>query len=551
MVTFVSYNPTGLDIAKINWVKDIVTEFGVDFFSIQEHFKNTQNTQKYFNQHFSDKRCYVTPAFRAPGQLSGRCAGGLAQLSDKVIKTKMDKILVKTWRIQAQIIHLMTYKILWINSYLPTDPGPGAAAWDETELVTTLAQVEALLSSNTFDECVWAGDLNWSMERNTRFATIMSSFMTRLGLVPVWSHHPVDYTHIHTDYKSTSTLDHFIVTPRLLPLIEESGVIHRGDNRSRHSPILLRLRLGGLKVKEGKEGKGAAPRRPAWSRAKEAELHLYTRTLEQRLVALQVPPCLSSDPHLRCTNPHCDDSQHSKAGDSFLLDIVTTMVETSHQTIPMSGGVAGGPGRASRGGIPGWAEEVEPYRQESVRCHKLWLELRRPNTGPTHDAMVRSRTRYHHAVRRIKRMEQELRSRKLLEAAMAGDMDLLKEMKKVRGKGEDDLPETVDGAESEDTIAETFREVYEALYNSHETPTDTLKQTIKELITNDSINEVNKITGDSVKAATAKMKSRKSDVSGGFASDCLLFGPDILFFHLAAAFRGWMVHSTVTSSVLA
>ena len=61
----------------------------------------------------------------------------------------------------------------------------------------------------------------------------------------------------------------------------------------------------------------------------------------------------------------------------------------------------------------------------------------------------------------------------------------------------------------------------------------------------------NKITCDSVKSATIKMKSRKSDVSGGYTSDCLLHGPDILFSHLAAVFRGWMIHGAVTSSVLA
>ena len=49
----------------------------------------------------------------------------------------------------------------------------------------------------------------------------------------------MDYTHVHTDTKSPMTLDHFVVTPHLLPLIEESGVIHRGDNRLRHSPIQL------------------------------------------------------------------------------------------------------------------------------------------------------------------------------------------------------------------------------------------------------------------------------------------------------------------------
>ena len=76
------------------------------------------------------------------------------------------------------------------------------------------------------------------------------------------------------------------------------------------------------------------------------------------------------------------------------------------------------------------------------------------------------------------------------------------------------------------------------MYNSAETTTDTLKETLKDLIDNNSMFEVDKITGDSVKAATVKMKPRKSDVSGGFTSDCLLNGPDILFSHLATVFRG-------------
>ena len=48
--------------------------------------------------------------------------------------------------------------------------------------------------------------------------------------------------------------------------------------------------------------------------------------------------------------------------------------------------------------------------------------------------MVRSRTQYHHAIRRIKRKEQEIRSQKLLDAAMAGDINLLIEIKNIEGK---------------------------------------------------------------------------------------------------------------------
>ena len=148
-----------------------------------------------------------------------------------------------------------------------------------------------------------------------------------------------------------------------------------------------------------------------------------------------------------------------------------------------------------------------------------------------------------------------MRGRKLLEAAVEGDLSLLKEMKKIRGgKGcEDDLPESVEGADDEESIANKFKEVYKALYNSSNTEVEieALKVKIKDLIRPDSISEVDKVTGAAVKAAFCKMKPRKTDVSGGFTSDCLLHGPDNLFEQLAAVFRGWMIHGTVTSSVLA
>ena len=176
-------------------------------------------------------------------------------------------------------------------------------------------------------------------------------------------------------------------------------------------------------------------------------------------------------------------------------------------------------------------------------------------SGPIHHAMIRSRTQYHYAVRRIQRKEQEMRSRKLLEAGIKGVLSLLKEMKKVRGGkgGDDDFPDCVEGAENEESIANKFKDVYNALYNSVDTQEETgaLKVKIKDLIRSESINEVNKVTGATVKAAACRMKSHKTDVSGGFTSDCLLHGPDLLFDQLATVFRGWMVHGKVTSSVLA
>ena len=48
-----------------------------------------------------------------------------------------------------------------------------------------------------------------------------------------------------------------------------------------------------------------------------------------------------------------------------------------------------------------------------------------------------------------------------------------------------------------------------------------------------------------------KMKPAKSDVSGAFCSDVLLHAPDSVFDHLALVYRSWLVHGTVTPSLLA
>ena len=54
-----------------------------------------------------------------------------------------------------------------------------------------------------------------------------------------------------------------------------------------------------------------------------------------------------------------------------------------------------------------------------------------------------------------------------------------------------------------------------------------------------------------VKEAAGLMKKGKADVSGGFTSDAILNGPDLLFEQLALVFRSWCIHGTVTRSLLA
>ena len=89
--------------------------------------------------------------------------------------------------------------------------------------------------------------------------------MDKIGLVSLWESHPVDYTHLHTDYKSTSVIDHFMMNKRLLTLVVDCGPIHLGDNRSRNKPIMVKLDLGAIPVKQKVNIR--TTKRPAWYKA--------------------------------------------------------------------------------------------------------------------------------------------------------------------------------------------------------------------------------------------------------------------------------------------
>ena len=149
--------------------------------------------------------------------------------------------------------------------------------------------------------------MNWDPRRRSGFSIAMKEFMERLGLVSVWEEHPVSYTHIHTDLTSTSTLDHFIVNSRLLSLIVDADVMHLGDNLSRHSPIMLKLKLGSIPVQ--KKTKSVAPGRPAWYKAEQNDKEDYTCMVSEKLSMLHVPEashqCIPMSCGARQSKPEC------------------------------------------------------------------------------------------------------------------------------------------------------------------------------------------------------------------------------------------------------
>ena len=204
--------------------------------------------------------------------------------------------------------------------------------------------------------------------------------------------------------------------------------------------------------------------------------------------------------------------------------------------------------------IPGWREQVEPLRQDSLFWHSIWVSLGCPNSGKLFELHKHVRNRYHYAVRKCKAVADSTRLAKLLEASESGDAELLKEMKAVKGANRQHtkVADTVDGAVGKEAVSEKFKEVYEALYNSAESAEEMvgIKEKLSNIIGVGSMDQVSRVTGAVVKEACTRMKPGKADVTGAFTSDILLNGPDSLFDSLAGVFRSFLVHGDVTLELL-
>ena len=264
-------------------------------------------------------------------------------------------------------------------------------------------------------------------------------------------------------------------------------------------------------------------------------------------------------PHsLSCTNPSCKEEDHSSERDDMLLDMMGCIIEASHATLPMSGG------RKPKGDglqpvqktMPGWTEFVEPRRQDALSWHAIWVSAGRPNKGELRNVMAHTRNKFHYAVRSVRRQENTIRARKLLEASQCGSVDMLAEMKKIKGnkKGVTCLPDTVAGKTGEEKIVTEFRRVYQELYNmcDDSVALAELRRELEDDIKNQSSAwEVSKVTGTVVKEASKRLLANKGDVTGSYNSDMIKNCPDLFYELLAAVFRSWIHHGTVTRSFLA
>ena len=117
----------------------------------------------------------------------------------------------------------------------------------------------------------------------------------------------------------------------LFDRIEDAGPVHCVTNMSRHSPIMMKVKLQEVQPTKASVEPVPRPCRPAWYKASEREKHLYTDMLDNKPKNIEQPDTLN------CLEVHCKCEEHTKARDTFVLVVMSAAIEASHQAIPLQG----------------------------------------------------------------------------------------------------------------------------------------------------------------------------------------------------------------------
>lgn len=301
-VCFLSYNTTGFNDQRGEFINDICNTLGREncLIAIQEHWLLGKNKSRINNILPNDLVIFSVGAFKDHKQIRrGRGKAGLAQIWHQSVDHLITRLsLPVTNHVQGVIVKFPTAKILWVNAYLPCDPGTDY--FDETELRQTLNGIVWLIQNSDHDNILLSGDFNADFSRSSRFAEIVKEFMNTYQLISSWENYPIDHTFESPGTDSTSVIDHFLHSKTMSTSISEANVIHRGDNISGHSPVYMKLESQYLE-KKVRPPRPFVPRQK-WKTATDIEKAHHKRDLESRLSQITVPKSVLSCNDIQCKN---------------------------------------------------------------------------------------------------------------------------------------------------------------------------------------------------------------------------------------------------------
>jgi hypothetical protein len=207
--------------------------------------------------------------------------------------------------------------------------------------------------------------------------------------------------------------------------------------------------------------------------------------------------------------------------------------------------------------LAGWNEVVEPVRNEAMFWHGIWMDNGRPRQGIIADIRRRTRAKYKHAVKALKREQDTQISQKMATSLQSQNKrDFWKEVKRIGGKFQS-VVNVIDDEYGNDNISNAFADKYCELYNSVPFDKNIMAKILNKLSSQISDECLSKkcysshvIEVSDVIDSMEKLKARKSDGINNLKSDAFINGCHSLFTHISLLFSALLRHGVTPNNML-
>ena len=536
MLRLVSFNSRGLNSDKKSYLCHLLSECDVLF--LQEHWqsdKQLHDLNVLSHEHNATGVC----GFSNDDVLAGRPYGGCAIFWRNTLSLSVRLITTNSRRISALLLTSNAgLKLLCLSVYMPYEHD--LASFDDFQF--ELSVIDSLISQYADCHVIIGGDFNVDFDRNRLHTTVLDNFCVNSSLFPVYRHRNscVDYTY-HFNMQSFSVIDHFLVSEQLFQhCVLKQYVSHDVDNMSDHDALCLRLQLD---ISCFRLSDRVFYSRPSWTKATDAHINSYQNALRSGLDSIAIPHSA-----LVCQDPFCCDAAHIADLNTFVREITAACLQAADCSLPtvrLHG---------SRGSIPGWSEFVEPLRKNSLFWHKVWIECGRPHDGTVASIMRKTRAKYHHAIREVRRKETDIVNLRFASALTENrSRDFWHEVKHIRNS-KNKVSSVVDDCCNADDVANLFSTKYQDLYTSvsyDDSEMMAIRDDINNSLSLDGSYDKFSVNVDDVCSAIFGLKRGKSDANGRLSSDHFIFACKELAVYLSFLFSALLVHGHVPSDILA
>jgi hypothetical protein len=524
---FLSYNPTGLiSCDKVKYVSNILCNYIPDFLFIQEHWLLDKQLCKLSD--LSDKYNYhaVSGIDDCKRILHGRPFGGCAILYKKSFDSQIVHILSVCRRICAIRLQMVNANFLIINVYLPTDKQNN----NTDELDDCLDEIGAIIDKYDQDVVIFGGDLNCDTRRVSAHVATLKNLAINADLLWCCSHSvsKCDYTYVDASSLSCSMIDHFLISRDLFNSVKLYSALHDGANRSGHAILYMDICFP---HSVGTTRTCVNVPRPKWSSASDNDLVAYRAELDRLLHTITIPYHVVS-----CTGKNC--SCCTSVIDKFAESIISCCLTAARSTIPFTGSK-----RSQK--IPGWNDEVRPYRDSARFWYNIWNDSGRPRSGVVADLVRRTKAKYHYAIRKLKAKGDKVKVEKMAEAVLQNrNRNFFNEARKLCGTNKA-VSSCIDDETDDIEIANLFGKQYKDLYNSVSCDSGELSDIFID-VNRKCVDELPiSITCKEVSDAIANLRVNKRDGDVGLDSDHVINGSALISVYLSSLFTCMVRHGYV------